>query len=146
MIAFDTNILFPFVVEDHPAHARATKWIDSLEEREDVAVSEFVLVELYGLLRQPALMTRPLDAASAAEVCMTLRQHPRWRLLGFPSDSAALHRSLWKEAAATGVGRRRIYDARMALCLIAQGVREFATVNEKDFAGLGFKRIFNPLA
>lgn len=145
MIAFDTNILFPFVVADHPAHPRAVKWIASLDEREDVAISEFVLVELYGLLRQPALMARPLDAASAASVCIRLRQHPRWRLLGFPSDTAALHRALWKQAAAPGVSRRRIYDARMALCLVAQGVREFATVNQKDFTGLGFKRVFNPL-
>ena len=41
---------------------------------------------------------------------------------------------------------RRIYDARLALCLLAHGVREFATVNVKDFAGLGFRRVFNPLA
>jgi len=32
------------------------------------------------------------------------------------------------------------------LCLVAQGVREFATVNLKDFAGLGFRRVFNPLS
>lgn len=36
-------------------------------------------------------------------------------------------------------------DARLALCLMAQGVREFATVHVKDFAGRGFRRVFNPL-
>lgn len=146
MIAFDTNILFPFVVSDHPDHAAIGDFIRGLDGRDDVAVSEFVLVELYGLLRQPAVMRRVLDAGSAAAVCTALREHPRWRLLGSPADSAALHRTLWEHAAKPGASRRRIYDARLGLCLVAQGVREFATVNLKDFAGLGFRRVFNPLA
>ena len=91
-------------------------------------------------------MRRVLDARSAAAVCTALRNHPRWRLLGFPGDSATVHRTLWEQAARPGFSRRRIYDARSALCLVAQGVREFATVNLKDFAGLGFRRVFNPLA
>lgn len=146
MIAFDTNILFPFVVSDHPDHDATSEFIRSLDGRDDVALSEFVLVELYGLLRQPAVMQKALDAGPAAGVCAALRRHPRWRLLGFPADSAALHRGLWQQAARSGFGRRRIYDARLALCLVAQGVREFATVNVKDFANLGFRRVFNPLA
>ncbi len=146
MIAFDTNILFPFVVSDHPDHAAVVEFIKGLDGRDDVALSEFALVELYGLLRQPAVMRRVLDAGSAAAVCSSLRKHPRWRLLGFPVDSAALHRTLWEHAGRPGYSRRRIYDARLGLCLVAQGVREFATVNLKDFAGLGFRRVFNPLA
>jgi uncharacterized protein len=144
--SFDTNILFPFVVSDHPDHEAVGEFIRTLDGRDDVALSEFALVELYGLLRQPAVMRQVLDARSAAAVCSALRTHPRWRLLGFPSDSAAVHQALWEQAAKPGVSRRRIYDARLALCLVAQGVREFATVNLKDFADLGFRRVFNPLA
>jgi hypothetical protein len=33
-----------------------------------------------------------------------------------------------------------------ALTLTAQGVDDFATVNVKDFTGLGFRRVWNPLA
>ena len=146
MIAFDTNILFPFVLSDHPDHDAVSEFIRTLDGRDDVALSEFALVELYGLLRQPAVMRKVLEARSAAAVCTTLRKHPRWRLLGFPGDSAGVHRTLWEQAARPGLARRRIYDARLALCLVAQGVREFATVNVKDFAGLGFRRVFDPLA
>ncbi len=146
MIAFDTNILFPFVVSDHPDHSAAGEFIRTLDGRDDVGLSEFALVKLYGILRQPAVMRRVLGAGPAAAVCTALRKHPRWRLLGFPGDSAALHRALWEQAARPGFARRRIYDARLALCLLAQGVREFATVNVKNFAGLGFGRVFNPLA
>jgi len=41
--------------------------------------------------------------------------------------------------------RRRIYDTRLALSLIHSGVTEFATANPKDFAGLAFRRVWNPL-
>ena len=49
------------------------------------------------------------------------------------ADSAVVHRTMWEHAAKPGFSRRRIYDARRGLCLVAQGVREFATVNLKDF-------------
>jgi len=120
--------------------------LERLKDFGEVALSEFALVELYGLLRQPAVMQRVLEASAAAAVCAALRKHPRWRLLGFPADSAALHRVLWEQAGKAGFGRRRIYDARLGLCLVMQGVGEFATVNVRDFEGLGFKRVFNPLA
>jgi hypothetical protein len=41
--------------------------------------------------------------------------------------------------------RRRAYDWRAALSMLRQGVTEFATVNVKDFEGLGFSRVWNPL-
>lgn len=145
MISFDTNVLFPAVVEDHPAHGAASGWLASLAGREDVAVSELVLIELYVLLRQPAVMARPLDAPSAAGVCQAFRHHPRWRLIGFPGHASDLHERMWREAAAPGFPRTRIYDVRMALSLLAQGVVEFATVNLRDFRGLGFRRVFDPL-
>ena len=55
MVAFVTNILFPFVVSDDPDHAAVGEFIRGLDGRDDVAFSEFALVELYGLLRQPTV-------------------------------------------------------------------------------------------
>ena len=40
---------------------------------------------------------------------------------------------------------RRIFDIRLALTLLHFGVTDFATTNLKDFEGLGFERIWNPL-
>jgi len=65
VIAFDTNILFPFVVSDHPHHAEVGDFIRGLDGRDDVALSELALVELYGLLRQPAVMRRVVDLRRA---------------------------------------------------------------------------------
>jgi len=63
----------------------------------------------------------------------------------FPPDGRALHDTLWSKLGETGMARRRAYDARMALSLLQQGVKELATVNTKDFEDFGFLRVWNPL-
>ena len=73
-------------------------------------------------------------------------KHPRWRLVGFPPRSLDLHSVRWKQAAVHNFARRRIDDVRTALCLQAFGIKEFATANVKDFEGLGFSKVWNPLA
>jgi uncharacterized protein len=146
MLSIDTNILLPAVEAKNPGHAKAAGFLDSLAGREDVALSEFALVELYGLLRNPAVLKKPLAADAAVAVCQAFRHHPRWLVLGFPPDTRVFHDAFWPLLAGRNLPRRRAYDLRMALSLTRQGVTEFATVNEKDFAGLGFKRVWNPLA
>jgi toxin-antitoxin system PIN domain toxin len=145
MLSIDTNLLFHAFNEDSPSHAAAYAWLGSLQGDDEVAISEFILAELYGLLRNPAVLKQPLDADEAVEVIETYRRHPRWRLIGFPVESRPLHDALWQKARRTDFAFRRLYDARSALTLTAQGVTEFATVNVKDFEGLGFRKVWNPL-
>lgn len=146
MLSIDTNILLPGVEGGNKAHAAASAFLESLRNREDVAISEFILLELYGLLRNPVVLARPLNAAAAAQVCEAFRAHPRWQLIGFPSDSRAFHDQLWPLLREKGLARRRAYDLRTAFALLRNGVTEFATVNVKDFQGLGFQRVWNPLS
>lgn len=145
MISLDTNLLLASLVANHADHLDARSFVDGLSRRDDVAVSELALVELYVLLRNPRVVQRPLSATKAAAVCQLFRGHGRWQLLGFPQESPKLHDALWKLAGRGQFARRRIYDLRLALTLIQQDVTEFATVNVKDFAGLGFERVWNPL-
>ena len=88
MIAIDTNILLPAVETANPDHERAVAFLDSLQTDGEVAVSELVLIELYGLLRNPQVLSRPVSARDAAAVCQTFRRHPRWQLLGLPPMAA----------------------------------------------------------
>jgi predicted nucleic acid-binding protein len=145
MIALDTNILFPLVVRDRPQHGKPGAFAESLQARSDVAVSEMVLLELYNLLRNPAVMTCPLGASAAVDVCEAFRQHPVWQTLGFPPESRSFHDVFWPLLSVSGFARRRSFDWRLALSLLQQGVTEFATVNLKDFDGFGFGRVWNPL-
>ena len=119
-------------------------FLASLQDRQDVAISEFILLELYVLLRNPTVVVKPLTPAIATDVCEAFRQHPRWQVIGFPSDSRTFYDTFWPKFRHGGFSRRRAYDWRAALILIQQGVTEFATVNEKDFRDFGFKRVWNP--
>lgn len=145
MLSIDTNLLFHACNADSPGHPAAHAWLTSLQYDENVAISEFILAELYGLLRNPVVLRHPLPADEAVEVIQGFRHHPRWRLLGFPLESRHLHDALWQKSRTKDFAFRRLYDTRTALTLTAQGVTEFATVNVKDFAGLGFTRVWNPI-
>lgn len=145
MISVDANLLLYSFSAAAPEHRRAQEFIEWLSRREDVGLSEFVLTELYLLLRNPAVLSRPLSAPGAVEVIQAYRCHPRWKVLGFPPSSRGLHANLWQRAAQQGIARRRIYDTRTALTLRAFGVTKFATSNVKDFADFGFDQVWNPL-
>ena len=145
MLSIDTNILFHGFNQDSPRHAAAHAWLVSIGGAEDVAISELILAEFYGLLRNPAALKHPLPADEAVEVIRTYRTHPRWRLIGFPMESRPLHDAFWQRARANDFAFRRLYDVRSALTMTSQGVTEFATTNAKDFEGLGFRKVWNPL-
>lgn len=53
--------------------------------------------------------------------------------------------TFWKHAGNVKFGFRRLHDLRTALTMMAQGVTEFATVNVKDFEGLGFRKVWSPI-
>lgn len=112
----------------------------------DICISEFVLVELYRLLRNPTLNEYPLNGKQAVSIIENYRQHPRWRIIGFTDKSSALHHKIWATMAQIKISYRQIYDVRLAYTLLDHGVKEFATANVKDFEKLGFKKVWNPLS
>ena len=145
MIGLDANLLLYAYAKAAPEHESAKSFLESLAGNQAVAVSEFTLTEFYLLLRNPAVLECPLSTEEAVEVIDAYRNHPCWRIPGFPPSSRSLHDRLWSFARQSGFARRRIYDVRTALTLQAAGIDEFATANVKDFNGLGFQRVWNPL-
>ncbi len=77
-----------------------------------MAISEFIPAELYGLLRNPTVLKRPLDAGEAVEVIQTYRRHPRWRIIGFPVESRPLHDALWEKKPAGKTLRSAAFTMR----------------------------------
>lgn len=147
MISFDTNLLLYSLNRDCPEYNDARTFFAHLpNETGAVAICELVLVELYVLLRNPAVLKNPLDPADAVSLVQTFRQHPAWRLIDYPGDTSGVMEKVWHLAAQPNIGRRIIFDARLALTLRHHGVTEFATRNNSHFAGFGFKRVWNPLA
>ncbi len=145
MLSIDTNILLYAYSASAPLHQQAKTFLLDLSQRDDIALSEFVLLEFYQLLRNPAVLERPLTPNEAADAIQSYRNHPRWRILGFPNDSKSFHQQLWQYASKTTISRRALFDCRIALSLRLFGVKEFATANVKDFQDFDFETVWNPL-
>jgi toxin-antitoxin system PIN domain toxin len=141
MLSFDTNLVVHACNTRSPHHARASAFLESLANRDDVVVCELMLVEVYLKIRNPAILTRPYPADEAVAYCHAFRSNPRWALV----ESAPIMPEVWGLAAQPDFAFRRIIDARLALTLRHHGVTECATTNTKDFAGFGFIRVWNPL-
>ena len=141
MTSFDTNIAVYAANGASPWHEAAKQFLLSLALRKDVAVCELVLVELYLKLRNEKIFPRPLTAAQASIICQTYRKNRAWTLI----ETAHIMEEVWPQAAESGFAFRRLIDLRLAQTLRHHGVTDFATSNEKDFAGQGFTRVWNPL-
>jgi toxin-antitoxin system PIN domain toxin len=142
MKSLDTNILFTGCHAGAEGHESARDLLVEWSLDDEVVICEFVLVEFYNLLRNSTVMAgRPLGSAKTVELVQAFRHHPKWRLV----DSAPVMEKVWQAARAERFPRRRIFDARIAFTLLHHGVKDFATVNVKDFRDFGFKRVWNPL-
>lgn len=147
MISFDTNLLLYSLNQDCAEYDDARRFFAALPTTPGaVAICELVLVELYVLLRNPAVLRNPLEAADAVSVIQPFRQHPTWQLIDLPGETSRVMDEVWRWAGQPNCGRRVVFDARLALTLRHHGVTEFATRNETHFAGFGFTRVWNPLA
>jgi toxin-antitoxin system PIN domain toxin len=146
MKSCDTNVLFAALDNASVYHAAALDYLNGMREDDQFALCELVLVELYGLLRNPTVSKRPLNSADAVQVIQRFRSHPCWMILDYPGSQSDVMKRLWALASKADFPYRKVYDARLALTLRHHGVTEFATRNMKDFQGFGFKRLWDPLS
>ena len=141
-LGIDTNLLVYALNSDSDVHQPARAFLEDAARRSDVVLAELVLVELYLLIRNPAVFARPYGAAEAARVCKQFRENPRWQIV----ECRSVMNQVWVAAAQPGFARRRIIDLRLAHTLHAAGVTHFATRNVQDFADLELFEVFDPVA
>ncbi len=141
--AIDTNILLYALNANAPECQRAQRFLTERHDDSDTVLSELSLVELYVLLRNPAVVKKPLSAAQAAHTVASFRRHPRWRLIDHATTAMD---EVWRRAGQAGFARTRIFDVRFAVGLRLHGVTHLATRNVRDFVDLGFAEVFDPLA
>jgi toxin-antitoxin system PIN domain toxin len=146
VITFDTNLLLYALNKDCSEHSDACAFFTTLPTTPSaVVVCELVLIELYVLLRNPAVLKIPLTSAEAVSIVQAFRQHPTWALVDYPGDTTTVMDGVWIRAFQPNLGHRAVFDARLALTLRHHGVTEFATRNEAHFSDFGFTRVWNPL-
>src|SRR5688572_24163304 len=108
MTSIDTNLLFHAFHAGSSDHQRALNFVRENFSNREVIISELVLVELYRLLRNPVILTRPLSAPDAASVIQSYRHHPNWTVAGFPPfSSEPIHGALWALAATPSFAYRK---------------------------------------
>ena len=145
MTSCDTNIMFAAVKTDDPHHAAAYAFLQAHHNDQRFVLCEQTLAELYCLVRNPTLAARPLDAAAATAIIQQFRASPVWRIVDVPGEARIMD-GVWRTAATSGIAYRRIFDLRLAATLRHHGVTDFATRNTRDFSGLGFARVWDPLS
>jgi uncharacterized protein len=145
MISCDTNILFPACDATAANHQAARTFLAHYSNDAQFCLCEQVLMELYVLLRNPAVCRTPLSATDAIAVVQSFRSNPHWRIVDVVLD-ASISDMVWQQAGQDGFAYRRIFDVRLAATLLHHGVTDFATRNSMDFAGMGFARVWNPFA
>ena len=139
MTSCDTNVFAYALNPDVPEHERALRFLSDRAEDRTFAVSELVLIELYSLLRNVAILRRPLSPLQAVEGIERLRSNPHWTILKGAVD---VSEQVWRVAATRDFPRRAIFDARLAYSLAAEGV----TRNVGDFRRFDAFEVFDPLA
>jgi len=143
LISCDTNILLHTFNARSPLQTLAEAFLREHAADAEFAICELVLIELYVLLRNPAVVASPLSASQAAETIRGYRGNPCWRVIDYPGG---LMEEIWRRAGQPDTARRSIFDARLALTLRHHGVTRFATGNVKHFGDYGFEQVWNPLS
>lgn len=143
MTSIDTNILLYSLNPASEWHTAAVAFLRKNLGNPAIRVvlTDYVLVELYVLLRNPVVMSRPLTAKAARDLVAAYWRIPNVMRI----ENANVMDDVWKLAGARDFARRRVFDARLALTLRHGGVTHFATSNVKDFQGWGFSKVWNPL-
>ena len=141
MTSFDTNILFYSLNPQSKWHHAARAALERSLGEDRVVLTDYVLTELYNLLRNSTVMRKPLSAPAAVETVTSYLKHPNVTR----AENAPVMSEVWKAAAQPKFPRRRIFDIRLGLTLSHHGVTHFATANVKDFQKLGFEKVWNPL-
>ena len=143
MIGIDTNVLLYSLNPDSIWHEAAVSFLlkNLGVPTVRVAITDYVLVELYVLLRNPAVMAKALTARAARDLVTAYWDVPNVLRV----ENANVMDEVWNLAGGRDFARRRVFDARLALTLKQVGVTEFATANVKDFEGWGFEKVWNPL-
>ncbi|MBI2347001.1 MAG: PIN domain-containing protein [Deltaproteobacteria bacterium] len=136
MIGLDTNILIDMLVASQPDHTRAAQWLTEATDR--LATTHVNVGEILRLLTHPRVFPTPIALAPAVTLLQTfVEEFNVWIM----EESA----TWWQELpdllpVVPGLKGNEVFDARIALCLRHNGVKEWCT-KDTDFAKYPFLKI-----
>jgi predicted nucleic acid-binding protein len=141
MMSFDTNLVVHSANRDSPLYESAREFIEKTAAEREVVLCELMLVEVFLKLCNGRIFRNPMTASEAGRYCRALRGNRNWLVV----EDAPVMEEVWEWTRRRQFAFRRIIDIRLGLTLRHHGVSRFATTNTKDFKGLGFVKVWNPL-
>lgn len=142
MNSIDTNILLYAINQDCPEHEAAMRFVRrALEKPSSWIVSDQVWFELYRLLRNPVVLSRPLNASEASATIEWYRHHSGWLSCAWDPELMPKLLPIWRHPEFLA---RNGFDAVLAVTLRAHGVETLYTRNTRDFRSLGLLEVTDP--
>lgn len=138
----DSLILYHYLNAHSPYHGAAKAYLEAHFANPGFALCEPVLEDLYARLRSPQLNRTPASAAKASAAIKRLRQNPHWALMDYPGG---LMNELWAMAARVDCTPQKLKEFKWVLTFKHHRIAALATAQPENYAGLGIKRVFNPL-
>lgn len=142
MNSLDSNILLYALNKDCPENESGFSFLKTtMRNPEEWIISDQVFFELYGLMRNPAVLEKPLSAEQAYEIIDYYRNKVGWQHCSYKSD-------MWQDMASFMQKKRfsskRIFDLQLAVTLKNNAVTTFYTRNTKDFNGFSWLKVIDP--
>ncbi|MCU0726373.1 MAG: PIN domain-containing protein [Planctomycetes bacterium] len=144
MNSLDTNLLLYATNADCAEHTRARPVIEEMIAAPgEWVIADQVLLEYYRLVRNPAVLARPLSAAEAEKRLEFFREESGVPHCGY---EIALWPEIAKQLGRPGFRAARTFDLVLAVTLRAAGVERFLTRNVRNFRPFDFFEVVDPLA
>lgn len=139
MIGLDTNILISLMVSSDHQHAVATRWFLDVDDR--FCLTSINMGEVLRLLTHPRVFEKPMKLKEAVHTLRDFMEEFRIELIeenrDWISDLGALADDL------SGLRGNDVFDARIALSLKFNGVKEIATW-DLNFKRFNFLKVVVP--
>jgi len=141
--SIDTNILLYGMNQDCKENKPAFELLQTaMEHPENWIISDQVYFELYSLVRNPAVLEKPLDGNSAFELIDYYRNKIGWLHCSY-------HTSFWDDMAPflmnNQFSSKKVFDMRLAVALKHNNIDIFYTRNIRDFKELHWFEVINPI-
>ena len=134
-VCFDTSVLVPALVDAHPFHARALRWVQAAATGEIEGVMAWhAAAETWSVITRLPVSPH-VTAGAAARLLERLVQHIRPLAM-----TSALYRKAIRRCAERGAHSGAIFDALHLVAAEASRSGVFVTLNPDDFERLASER------
>ena len=138
----DSNLLVYAHNTNAPEHEVCSAFIKRLlESGEQVLILHQTLFELFSILTNPIIVSKP-NPAQAWKICRYYSSHGALQTASYEAPVFLIIQELLDENMQHG---RRFFDLVLAATLKHHGVQRFYTRNERHFRQYSFLEVINPL-